>query len=103
MRKVRTISLFSGCGGSDLALQRLGYSVVWANDISNIVCETYCDNVGSVIKCGDIADFTQFPAAEFMVGCYPCQGFTQGGRRDSKDSINLLYQDFDRVLRIVSP
>ena len=103
MRLVRTISLFSGCGGSDLALKRLGYDVVWANDISKMACETYSDNVGPVIECGDITDFKKFPSAEFLVGCYPCQGFTQGGRRDWGESINFLYQEFDRVLRILSP
>ena len=101
--RIRTISLFSGCGGSDLALKELGFEVVWANDLSEVACKTYEDNLGPVVKVGDIADFTQFPSAEFMVGCYPCQGFTQGGRRHSGDSINLLYQQFDRVLRIVLP
>ena len=103
MKSVRTISLFSGCGGSDLGLQRLAYDVVWANDISKAACDTYGDNVGSVIHCGDIADFDRFPSAQFLVGCYPCQGFTQGGRRNPGDSINYLYQQFDRVLRIVLP
>jgi len=103
MRQIRTISLFSGCGGSDLALKTLGYDIVWANDVSKVACETYSDNIGSVIECGDIADFDEFPDAEFLVGCYPCQGFTQGGRRDSDDSINYLYQQFDRVLRLLNP
>jgi DNA (cytosine-5)-methyltransferase 1 len=102
-RRVRTISLFSGCGGSDLALKRLGYDVVWANDIVQVACDTYSDNLGPVIKCGDIAEYSQFPRADFLVGCYPCQGFTQGGRRESGDSINYLYRQFDRVLRIVRP
>lgn len=86
-----------------MALKRLGYDVVWANDISQVACETYADNVGPVIQCGDIADFDRFAAAEFLVGCYPCQGFTQGGRRNPGDSINYLYQEFDRVLRRVCP
>lgn len=103
MKSVRTISLFSGCGGSDLGLKRLGYDVIWANDICEAACETYRDNVGSVIECGDIADFNRFPRAELLVGCYPCQGFTQGGRRNPGDSINYLYRQFDRVLRIVLP
>jgi DNA (cytosine-5)-methyltransferase 1 len=103
MRPVRTISLFSGCGGSDLSLKRLGYNVVWANDISQVACDTYRDNIGSAIECGDIEGFHVFPDAEFLVGCYPCQGFTQGGRRDWGDSINYLYQEFDRVLRVVLP
>lgn len=103
MRRVATISLFSGCGGSDLALSQLGHKIVWANDIAEIACETYRDNVGPMIEAGDIAGFDRFPEAEFLVGCYPCQGFTQGGRRQSNDKINFLYQQFDRVLRIVRP
>jgi DNA (cytosine-5)-methyltransferase 1 len=103
MRRVPTISLFSGCGGSDLALNQLGHEIVWANDISEVACETYKDNIGAVIQAGDIASFTHFPEAEFLVGCYPCQGFTQGGRRQSSDKINFLYQQFDRVLRVVRP
>ena len=103
MRKVRTISLFSGIGGSDLALKNLGYDIVWANDISEVACGIYRDNVGPVIEWGDISDFDEFPDADFLVGCYPCQGFTQGGRRNSEDSINYLYRQFDRVLRIISP
>jgi DNA (cytosine-5)-methyltransferase 1 len=103
MNRVRTVSLFSGCGGSDLALKRLGHEVIWANDISSVACETYRDNLGDVIQCGDIADFDRFPSAEFLVGCYPCQGFTQGGRRNPSDSINYLYRHFDRVLREISP
>lgn len=103
MKRVRTISLFSGCGGSDLALKKLGYDVVWANDLSQTACETYEDNLGEIIEQGDISDFARFPQADLLVGCYPCQGFTQGGRRDSEDSVNYLYQEFDRVLRAVSP
>ena len=100
----RAISLFSGCGGSDLALKQLGVDVVWANDIWEIACQTYSDNLPSAtVKCGDIRDFSAFPDAELLVGCYPCQGFTQGGRRDWGESINFLYREFDRVLRTVRP
>lgn len=102
-KPICTISLFSGCGGSDFALKRLGYNLVWANDIDNVACETYRDNIGPIIDYGDIANFKKFPSAELLVGCYPCQGFTQGGRRNSADNINYLYQQFDRVLRMVSP
>ena len=67
-------------------------------------CKTYQDNLSPVVQEGDISDFTNFPSAELMVGCYPCQGLnTQGGRRKSEDPVNFLYQQFDRVLRIVLP
>jgi len=103
MTSVRTISLFSGCGGSDFALTKLGFNIVWANDVAEVACETYRDNIGSAIEQGNICDFKKFPLADFLIGCYPCQGFTQGGRRDSSDSINYLYREFDRVLRLVAP
>jgi DNA (cytosine-5)-methyltransferase 1 len=100
----KAISLFSGCGGSDLALQGLGIDVVWANDIWDTACKTYSDNLPSAqIHCGDIQDVSTFPSADLLVGCYPCQGFTQGGKRDWGASINYLYKQFDRVLRIVRP
>lgn len=104
MRKIKAISLFVGCGGSDRALQRAGYDVVWANDIWDVACQTYKDNLKTKrVECGDIRLYREFPKAGLLVGCYPCQGFTQGGKRDWDDSINYLYREFDRVLRTVRP
>ncbi|MHB1865764.1 MAG: DNA cytosine methyltransferase [Acidobacteriaceae bacterium] len=104
MVQIKTISLFSGCGGSDLALAESGFDIVWANDIWEPACLTYRDNIpGAKIECGDISDFDNFPHADLLVGCYPCQGFTQGGRRDWGESVNFLYQHYDRVLRQTKP
>lgn len=103
-KSLRTISLFVGCGGSDYALHRAGFQIVWANDIWAPACETYRDNIPSVnLQQGDIREYSNFPAAELLVGCYPCQGFTQGGKRKWDDEINYLYREFDRVLRSVYP
>lgn len=101
----KAISLFSGCGGSDYALQKLGYEIVWANDVWQTACDTYKENIdGSNIECGDIRDFRRFRAADLLVGCYPCQGYTQGGKRKwMADERNYLYREFDRVLREVLP
>ncbi|MBZ5646658.1 MAG: DNA (cytosine-5-)-methyltransferase [Acidobacteriia bacterium] len=104
MRKIRTISLFVGCGGSDYALNQTGFDIVWANDIWDLACKTYRDNIPAAkVEEGDITSYSQFPSADFLAGCYPCQGFTQGGRREWGDSINYLYREFDRVLRLVLP
>ncbi len=86
-------------------MQKLGYDVVWANDIWQTACDTYKENLRDPkINCGDIRDFTKFPSAEILVGCYPCQGYTQGGKRNWKtDERNYLYREFDRVLRAVLP
>jgi DNA (cytosine-5)-methyltransferase 1 len=103
-RNVSAVSLFSGCGGSDHALEKAGYSVVWANDVWDKACETHEDNLPhSTIACGDIKSFQSFPSAELLVGCYPCQGYTQGGKRDWDAPVNFLYREFDRVLKTIQP
>jgi DNA (cytosine-5)-methyltransferase 1 len=105
MTSPTAISLFSGCGGSDYALEKLGYNIVWANDIWQTACDTYQGNLENPeIQCGDLRDFQRFRPADLLVGCYPCQGYTQGGKRNWKgDDRNYLYREFDRVLRHVLP
>lgn len=101
---VTAISLFSGCGGSDYALQRAGYDIVWANDIWSVAAEIYDANIkDSKMAVGNITDFTTFPSAELLVGCYPCQSYSQAGSRDWESTANYLYREFDRALRIIRP
>lgn len=98
------VSLFAGCGGSDLGLRQSGVEVVFANEKNASACEFYERVTGSdVMEHADIRDIDEFPSAEILVGCYPCQGYSQGGKRDSAAGINLLYREFDRALRKVRP
>ena len=57
----------------------------------------------STMNPGDIRRISGFPKADIVAGCYPCQGYSQGGRRNNGDKINFLYQEFDRVVRRVRP
>lgn len=102
--KATAVSLFSGCGGSDLGLLNAGFNVVFANDISKYAKAVYEANLPETdYKCANIIKIRSFPAADLLVGCYPCQGFSQGGARDSNRRINFLYREFDRALRQVRP
>lgn len=101
---VPAVSLFSGCGGSDYALQKAGYDVVWANDLWPVAAEIYDLNIeNSRMVVGNIADFKVFPEAELLIGCYPCQSYSQAGSRDWESTTNYLYREFDRVLRLIKP
>jgi DNA (cytosine-5)-methyltransferase 1 len=103
-RQPSAVSLFSGCGGSDLALHEIGFRVRWANDIWDVACDTYRDNMPDpAIRHGDVRDFDRFPSAQLLVGCYPCQGYSQGGKRRAGEAVNFLYQQFDRALRQILP
>ncbi len=98
------VSLFAGCGGSDLGLRQAGIETIWANEKCESACELYHRITDSgVMHPGDIRQVERFPKADILAGCYPCQGYSQGGRRDDTDHINFLYQEFDRALRQIRP
>lgn len=98
------VSLFSGCGGSDLGLHANGFEVLMANDISSAAADAYQHNLPETdFRIGDVGAIANFPSAQLLVGCYPCQGFSQGGARKSDRKINFLYREFDRALRQIRP
>jgi len=98
------VSLFTGCGGSDAGLEKAGFEVLMANDILPYAQLTYEANLPDTdYQCTDVANIDAFPNADLLVGCYPCQGFSQGGARESDRNINYLYRQFDRALRKIKP
>jgi DNA (cytosine-5)-methyltransferase 1 len=100
----KAVSLFSGCGGSDAGLLAAGFDVVMANDILPYAKDVYLANHPETdYVFGDVRKIENFPKAELLVGCYPCQGFSQGGARDPSRKINTLYLEFARALRQVKP
>ncbi len=100
----RAVSLFSGCGGSDAGVIAAGFDVVMANDLLPYAKDVYLSNHPMTdYKVGDVAEIGTFPAAELLVGCYPCQGFSQGGLRDPSRKINTLYLEFARALNAIRP
>jgi DNA (cytosine-5)-methyltransferase 1 len=98
------VSLFSGCGGSDAGVLNAGFNVLMANDILPYARDVYLANhPETAYVLGDVSAIESFPSAELLVGCYPCQGFSQGGVRKADRKINTLYLEFARALRIVNP
>lgn len=100
----RAISLFSGCGGSDAGLIDAGFEIVMANDVLTYARDVYVANHPETdYRLGSVTDIQTFPDAELLVGCYPCQGFSQGGVREPSRKINRLYLEFARALRATQP
>jgi DNA (cytosine-5)-methyltransferase 1 len=104
------ISLFSGCGGSDIGAKHAGVDVIFANDDHPATARTYkrfkkliASDETEFRDC-DVADIKSFPSCDLVLGCYPCQSFTMGGpRRPETDSRTRLYHEFARCLRIAKP
>ncbi len=101
---VDAVSLFTGCGGSDAGVIESGFKVILANDIVNFAKDVYLTNLPETnFILGDIREITKFPTAPLLIGCYPCQGFSQGGARDPNRKVNKLYLEFARALKQVRP
>ena len=105
MDRLTTISLFSGCGGSDFGAKRAGAEIMFANDNGRNAIATYRKYQhlltvpgGQIIE-GDVARIKTFPECELLIGCYPCQSFSMGGRRNPEsDEKSRLYTEFRRCL-----
>lgn len=98
------ISLFSGCGGSDSGLSSAGFDILMANDVLAYAKHVHQENFPATdYILGDVREIKSFPSADLLVGCYPCQGFSQGGSREPSDARNLLYKEFNRALHEVKP
>jgi DNA (cytosine-5)-methyltransferase 1 len=105
-----TVSLFSGCGGSDLGAKQAGANVVFANDNDPYAAETYRHHRKTIasddvdFRDDDVRQLQTFPTCDLLLGCYPCQSFTMGGPRlPGSDPRTNLYAEFARCLRIARP
>ena len=75
-----------------------------ANDILPYARDVYLANHPATdYQVKDVSKIAHFPTAELLLGCYPCQGFSQGGVRDPGRTINKLYEQFARALNLVKP
>lgn len=108
------ISLFSGAGGDTLGMERAGLKVVAFSE-NNAKCvathkAVWPDSkwLGESVK-GDIskipdAEFEQYRGKIFVVFAgFPCQGFSNAGKKDINDPRNRMFYEFLRVVRLVQP
>jgi DNA (cytosine-5)-methyltransferase 1 len=106
-KKSKIVSLFSGCGGLDLGFIQAGFEVIWANDFFIDAVETYKNNIGNHIICGDIRKIktSEIPNDfDILLGGFPCQGFSIANKKRSvEDKRNFLYKELIRVLENKKP
>lgn len=109
---VRTLSLFSGGGGLDIAFHDAGFDVVEMVEIDPRYSETLRKNFAakSTVTCTDIHDFVPDDSLQidFIIGGPPCQTFSAAGRRaagvaGTDDPRGTLFQEYIRLLSCLQP
>lgn len=87
MKSLKTIDLFSGCGGMSLGFQNAGYDIVSAYDKWAPAVNVYRKNFSHPIYEVDLADSNVQKeiietAPEIIIGGPPCQDFSSAGHRN---------------------
>lgn len=84
---LKTLDLFSGCGGMSLGFQNAGYEIVAAYDNWQPAIDVYKENFEHPIIAADLSDEKiqheiALMNAEIIIGGPPCQDFSSAGHRD---------------------
>lgn len=116
-RPIKTLSLFSGGGGLDIAFHDSGFEIVEMVEIDTNCVVTLQANTtperllsrAKVVKT-DIREYQPDPAldVEFIIGGPPCQTFSAAGRRaagvsGTSDPRGTLFEEYVRILKTVQP
>ena len=104
------LSLFSGCGGDTLGMTNAGINVTHYSELKPIIQKTHELNFPeSTLVGGDINKITdeEFEKLEgkidIIFGGFPCQSFSNAGKKNPKDARGQLYLQFVRAARIIKP
>lgn len=99
---MRVGSLFSGYGGLDLAV---GGELAWYSEIEPAACAVLEAHHPGVPNLGDITqvDWATVPPVDIITGGYPCQPFSQAGRRKGKNDERHLWPFVRNAIREMGP
>jgi DNA (cytosine-5)-methyltransferase 1 len=112
---MKAISLFSGCGGDTLGLERASFEVVAFSDFNRAAIATHIQNfpnsehiVEPKSKSSDITKipnevFQKYKGADLIFAGFSCQGFSRAGKKKVDDPRNQLYQHFVRATSQIKP
>lgn len=105
---MKLLSFFSGCGGLDLGFERAGFKIVWANDNSSSVLETYIKNFPHTeFSSEDIRKIKAECLPNDIVGIIggpPCQSWSNAGKGlGIKDPRGKLFLNFIDILHQKQP
>ena len=99
-------SLFSGIGGFDLAAEWMGWENVFHCEISEFPRKILKHHFPNSICYEDIkkTDFTKHRGEiDIISGGFPCQPYSQAGKRKGKEDDRHLWPEMLRVIREVQP
>jgi len=113
-KKYTAISLFSGLGGDSLGLRLAGCEVIAYNEFKKTFCESHeanfpeceliCDGkMNDIAKLKDECFEKYQGKTDILFAGFPCQGFSNAGKKQENDPRNTLFREFLRAARLIQP
>ncbi len=110
---MRSVELFTGCGGLALGAASAGFQHLGVVEWDKQACETLCENRSRVPEMTHWpifhADVRQFDFAQFgedidlLAGGVPCQPFSIGGKHKGHDDARNMFPEMIRAVRSLRP
>lgn len=105
---LRTVDLFSGCGGMSLGFKNAGFDLVGAFDNWEPAISVYKDNFDSPIWNRDLSDVRIAHEVKTLkpmviVGGPPCQDFSQAGNRSEDGGRAILTVRYGEIIAECKP
>ena len=113
-KQLKAISLFSGMGGDTLGMTNAGVKVIAFSENVKYIRDTHlanfndCEIIGEDVN----SDITKIPDEEFrkykhkvdiIFAGFPCQGFSNAGKKKINDPRNTLFREFVRATKLIQP
>jgi DNA (cytosine-5)-methyltransferase 1 len=98
-------SMFSGIGGLDLGLEWAGMRVIWQAENQPYCCRVLARHWPHVPNHGDVSliDWRYVERPNLIAGGYPCQPFSQAGKRQGENDPRHVWPYMANALRHLRP
>ena len=114
MNNLKAISLFSGMGGDTLGLHNAGVEVIAYSEINKKFrktheinfenCKVLGEDVNSdITKISDEEILKLKNSVDIIFAGFPCQGFSNAGKKKLNDPRNTLFKEFVRTTKLLKP
>lgn len=100
---LRHLDLFSGIGGFTLAAQWAGFETVAFAEIDPFCTQVLKKHWPKIKNFGDVRNVPKLDSIDLMTGGFPCQPFSQAGKKKGNSDARYLWPEFYRLIMSMRP